>query len=80
MDGLRVPVPESSDEYAVAFDVLGRVLTHPKVQRYVDDPSYWLKDTKPNVAKVRLYDVGRLDGKLVIQWREVPDREFDKRG
>lgn len=80
MDGLRVPIQASSDEYAVAFDALNRVLIHPKAQRYVEDPSFWLKDTKPNVSKVRIYDIDRINGALVILWREVPDREFDKRG
>jgi len=75
-----VPIQETTNEYALAFDSIGRILDHPRVQRYVSDPSYWLKDTKPNVAFVRVYCVDRDDhGHLVIRWREVPDREFDHR-
>lgn len=84
MDGQRTPIRPDATEYAVAFNHQGVVLDHPKVQRYVDDPSYWLKDTRPNVALVRVYAVDRVavgkDSKLVIRWREVPDREFDTRG
>lgn len=84
MDGLRTPIRPDATEYAVAFDHRGRVLDHPRAQRYVDDPSFWLKDTRPNVALVRVYAVDRecvsTESKLVIRWREVPDREFDARG
>lgn len=76
MDGRRVPIPRTADEYAVAFDSDGRTLNHATVQRYMADPAAWLRDRRCDVARVAVYPVQRRtwDGREVpvILWSEQP--------
>ena len=84
MDGRKVPVSTRTTEYAVAFDDRGHPIDHPRVQRYVNDPSYWMKDTIPGVMMVRIYPVAAMtwNGRALpsIIYSEAGVREFDHRG
>jgi hypothetical protein len=70
-DGKRVPLESEAEEYALAFDASNQVIDHPRVQRYVSDPAYWLKDRSSRLWMVRIYPVDpALNRRPVIRWHE----------
>ena len=56
-DGARTLVEPDAEEYAVAYDAQGERVTGPKVQNYVTDLAYWLKDRDRRIAEVRVFPI-----------------------
>jgi hypothetical protein len=56
-DGSRTLVEPDAVEYAVAYNKLGERIVGPKVQLYVSDPGYWLKERDRRVTVVHVFPV-----------------------
>lgn len=56
-DGSKTLVTPGAMEFAVAYDQLGERIISPKVQNYVADPAYWLKERDRRVAKVHVFPI-----------------------
>ncbi len=67
-DGARTLVEPQIGEYAVAYDRHGERILGPKVQLYVTDPSFWMKERDRRVTVVHVFPIAWNETGGDIRW------------